>query len=290
MSRYSGQFIDGTGEYNLYQTTPPIESGQLSSIANQNINEGVFEVFEQESIYTSGRWYRIRFNVTSFTSGAFKMRWGSDPYFTNETGNSTGEFEFISLCSNATLQLVAWTSGYVASISNFTVEEVPEGYPVLEEGDIVAECTSAGTFIFPSSRFTGTWEFDILSAQTTETRVIPISNKISIDNGYIFEISTGERIVLWETTSAAETLLARTALSYIRENIWYRIKIERNINGDFSIYIKGGDFGVDDWTLVTMDSGTNPVNDDTHNKSNYFIISFGVGDKIANIKILNEIV
>ena len=57
------------------------------------------------------------------------------------------------------------------------------------------------------------------------------------------------------------------------------------MDGEFYIYIRGGVFGVDDWTLVSVDggTGTNPVTSATITTSKYFLIDLDIGDRIANI-------
>ena len=77
--------------------------------------------------------------------------------------------------------------------------------------------------------------------------------------------------------------IMNTAASYIEINTWYRIKITRTLDGEFYFYIKGGAFGVNDWTLITAASGSNPVTDNIYTLSEYFIPDFVAGDRIANI-------
>lgn len=57
----------------------------------------------------------------------------------------------------------------------------------------------------------------------------------------------------------------------------------------FAVFIKGGSFGEDTWTLVdtTSGSGTNPCTDDTHKSSKYFVIDLDQNDAIGPIKITN---
>ena len=52
----------------------------------------------------------------------------------------------------------------------------------------------------------------------------------------------------------------------------------------FACFIKGGDFGRDNWTLIEADSGDNPVVDSTYDTSKYITLDLDAGDKITNIK------
>lgn len=66
------------------------------------------------------------------------------------------------------------------------------------------------------------------------------------------------------------------------------LSIQRVYPADtFAVYIKGGDFGTDEWTLVdtTGGTGTNPVTDDTYQKSAHFVADLDSGDCITNLKI-----
>jgi len=87
------------------------------------------------------------------------------------------------------------------------------------------------------------------------------------------------------------TSLFQTATSYISINAWYKIKVTRTTDGEFTVYIKGGDFGNDAWTLVdvTGGSGSNPCTDGTYSESNYFVCDIDSGDRISNIKITNGV-
>ncbi|MDD3245102.1 MAG: hypothetical protein PHU47_03050, partial [Candidatus ainarchaeum sp.] len=62
------------------------------------------------------------------------------------------------------------------------------------------------------------------------------------------------------------------------------IRITRTLDNYFKIEIKGSNFGISDWQTVTMQSGGNPVFDDTHTESNFLSIVANPGDRIANIR------
>ena len=59
----------------------------------------------------------------------------------------------------------------------------------------------------------------------------------------------------------------------------------------FAVFIKGGDFGTDKWTLVdtTGGSGSNPISDNSYTESSYLVCDLDSGDKISNIKITNGV-
>ncbi len=57
----------------------------------------------------------------------------------------------------------------------------------------------------------------------------------------------------------------------------------------FALFIKGGEYGKDDWTLVSAvgGTGTNPFLNSVHTTSDYFVIDSGNGDRVTNIKLID---
>jgi hypothetical protein len=102
-------------------------------------------------------------------------------------------------------------------------------------------------------------------------------------DGYRWYVATNERIDLQRMSIGSNSVIFGTQTIFIANNTWYRIKITRTLNGEFSLYIRGGDFGNDDWTLMTALSGSNPVTDNTHKGSIYNVFDLDVGDRIANV-------
>jgi hypothetical protein len=103
---------------------------------------------------------------------------------------------------------------------------------------------------------------------------------------YSLIFATTEGVTFMKNYSTA---LFYTANSYITINTWYKIKVTRTKLGVFTMYIKGGAFG-NVYTLVSVTGGgTNPVTDTTYNASEYFVLDFDAGDRIALINILDGI-
>jgi hypothetical protein len=67
------------------------------------------------------------------------------------------------------------------------------------------------------------------------------------------------------------------------------MKITRTKDGEFYVYVKGGTFG-NDWTLIVESGGSNPVTENTNTESEYFVLDFDAGDRVANITILDGVV
>jgi hypothetical protein len=165
----------------------------------------------------------------------------------------------------------------------------------LDVGTKVMRCTSAGTVAFPSTVAYGEWEWDWLSTGTNVLSVSFLSDSIipRYDfSGYIILESSG---IMYFRRVDGDGITSNTLLStdsgYLLKDTWYRIKITRTKDGEFTVYIRGGDFGNTDWTLVSVTggTGTNPVVDSTYSESQYFVLDLDVGDKIANIEIRNQV-
>ena len=129
----------------------------------------------------------------------------------------------------------------------------------------------------------GTWEFDVNKGADGNIIYLPfISDRAGggIDPlGYLIYINTDEAIWLRRTNAGSATSLFATANSYITINTDYRIKITRSLAGVFTMYIKGGAYGWDDWT--TVGTGT----DNTYTISNYLVADIESGDTVSNLKI-----
>ena len=148
------------------------------------------------------------------------------------------------------------------------------------------ECTSNGVAYFESTQAYGEWRFDVYKGNTANlSRVFFLSDSYNIgsENGYQFQLRDDESIRFRRMTSGGGSNGFDSYVSYISNSTWYTIRIIRESNGKFTVYIKGGIYNT--WTLVDASiTGTNPITDNTHTTSNYLIIDFDNGDKISNIR------
>lgn len=145
------------------------------------------------------------------------------------------------------------------------------------------QCLTAGTISTQSEEAYGTWEFDVYKTETSTALFHFISS------GKDYSGSTRYNIVLYNDESIGLmrdiTVLFRTDVTYIDSEVWYRIKITRDIVGKFYVYIKGGDLG-SMYTIVdvTGGSGTNPVVDNTYTTSKYIFLDIEAGDRFRALK------
>lgn len=147
----------------------------------------------------------------------------------------------------------------------------------------VVECQTAGTLYCPDQVAYGTWEIwwykgsdsnepqiNLLSADTTTT-----------GSGYLLRLTSTEQVQLNRTGAA---VLLRTDTSYIQHSVWYKLRVTRRTDGQFSVYLRGGTFA--EWTLVdvTSGTGTNPVTDDTVTANTYMVIDADAGDRVGLVR------
>jgi len=162
----------------------------------------------------------------------------------------------------------------------------------LEYDGLVCIATSGGTpddaiVYINQDKAYGIWEWDFNKGTDAGYTEIYFINDIagSPNDGYRFMIYSGEQLYLSRKDDGITTNLFTTVASYIAINTDYRIKITRSLAGIFTMYIKGGSFGWDDWTTVAVNLYSNPATDNTHTTSSYFLADLGNGDTISNLKI-----
>ncbi len=179
----------------------------------------------------------------------------------------------------------------IEGTGTFSVQELSAQDSVLKHLDIGTKyllCENAGTVAMVQTFAYPTVEFDFYHKDTSTTGINFICNAVDdiTLNTYMIWILNNERLALRINSS----YLLYSAESYVAADTWYRIKITRDLSGSFTVYIKGGAFG-DTWTLVSVVGGTgsNPVQDSSYSTSQYAVFDLGVGDKIANIEITNQV-
>ena len=312
----SGTWVSGSGEYVWGEIAPPIESGQLLlnnkfenwtgddpddwSVSNEDVVNYITEVssgarmvsdgsaainMSNSNTVIIGRSYHIKIYFSSISGGVRLFLSTGTGLLEDITTVGLHEFTFVPTAT-ASIKLQRVVGGCDAIIDWVTIEEVPEGYPLMDKGMKYLENTVAGTVAFPSDQAYGEWEFDWYKGVDTNSLVVmyisPNHNLSSYTGTYGVQISNDEQIRIIKNGSA----IMRSAVSYIDINTWYKIKITRTLDGEFYFYIKGGSFRVNDWTLIDYSIlGTNPIIDTTYVSSKYFLLDLDAGDRIANIQM-----
>lgn len=184
---------------------------------------------------------------------------------------------------------------------NYFIGELATDDAVLTDltaGTKYMECSFGGGGMMQNKQAYGTFECVIYKgADGNRLQVILISDRIAnvangTFSGYYFQFRETEKVRLMKNIygGGASELFA-TADSYFSNNTCYGIMVERTPDGEFTVYIRGGLFG-NDYTLidVTGGSGSNPVVDQTHTKSEYFGVDNDAGDIITKIHLTKGVI
>jgi len=266
-----------------------------------------------EIVFVAGHNYYISFDII-LTSGSSpiiqsKIGLGQSSLFTMFTEGeitSSGSYNYKwTESSSYTGVIQFWNDNNAAeyTISNLVVKELDgttkDRTPLSNDGTVEGATlvydglVNAGDGIayINQDKAYGTFEWDFNKGGADNDILINFIDNTggTLDNylGYAFRFYNDESILLNKVGIGWHSTLLRTAASYITINTDYRIKITRSLAGVFTVYIKGGTFGWDDWTTVSTagGSGTNPVTDNTYTTSNYLVADIDDTDTISNLKI-----
>jgi len=265
------------------ETSNPYRGSNVIRVTN---TDGESNPFAYQNVAEVGKTYKIhawaRSDGTSIPSVL--------GYGTIWTGDTSTAWQEINVTFTQT------TSGWIGlkagtSTSGAWVEFDDVEIYEIDKDEKVLECTSNGIIYREYRQAYGTWEFDCYKGLDANYPVIGFvsaapSSPLTTANAYaIYSDGSTNRLRLYEGGSGA---LFSTANDYISINTWYSFKVTRSATGVFTVYIKGGSFN--GWTLVSADSGTNPVTDTTTTSSKYLVLDLDSGDKVANFKFYQGVV
>jgi hypothetical protein len=175
------------------------------------------------------------------------------------------------------------------SSGTWKIQDKTGGLP----GEKEIHCVAAGVLYQGSNKVYGTWEFDLYTTDAGQPVVMLLADTIggrsaSGQDGYYFYLSSAEAVGMGESTNGTPSDAARSADSYIAPATWYRYRITRAYNGQFTFYIKGGVYT--EWTQVPASVGANPWTDNTVVTSSYFCIDLDAGEKIRDLRFMHGVV
>jgi len=315
-------WIDGTGDYKVEELA--IEEGELIttplSVTNgfAHSGSGVYEYttngstsyLYQASIVTIGKRYKLKYTIDSNSNSTVFGATGAA--FNAQVPSATVGIHSYDLTANITDALyfaVLSSEPSGLQISNISITEIPP-LPDFDTGTKYLECDSAGTIAIPNKNAYGRVFEGVLYKGADGNRVISnfISDRTnaSINNfdGYNLLLNNDEAIYLAQRAAPSTTnVLFNTAASYFNINTWYRLKVTRTTDGEFTVLIKGGSFtatiGYDGWTLVQPTGESlsgdplvytnNPVTDNTYTTSEYLVADLDAGDKITNLLLTDQV-
>ena len=175
------------------------------------------------------------------------------------------------------------TDGPLAN-SEFSVYSGTHKVSVDSNGKKWVECVSAGVTYMNSLSAYGTWVFEFnKSSSPTALDVIILStiigDKLTTGQyGYIQRFVNNGQPAFQKTTNGSSANLSVASASYFDTDTDYKYAITRSVDGEFTLYIKGGAFT--SWTLVDSSvAGSNPATDTTTTSSKYFNVDADAGDK-----------
>lgn len=221
-------------------------------------------------------------------------RWLST--YTPDSGTAMLVYSYAGHTAKVIVHSVKLADGTIKDRTPYGNDGILSGATVTQDGLIP---TVSGVAYIPQKLAYAEWEFDFNKVNDGTSEYITYINSTTGDYGstsgnkYVFIAFSNESFYIVKKTdgSTAPTILLQTAASYFAINTDYRIKITRSTAGVTTLYIKGGAFGWDTWTTVSVagGSGSNPFTDNTHTTSNYLIAQLSavstVGDKLSNLKI-----
>jgi len=171
----------------------------------------------------------------------------------------------------------------------------------LEVGAKVIECTTAGLLYQESQQAYGTWEFDLMKGAAgnqpyvgfmlDEIEQIELTSGSGSGVGIGMNTSGFARVLFTEKLTGTANNKFYTNTNYVdASGTWYKFRITRRYDGQFTAYIKGGDFA--DWTLIDVAGGlgTNPITLATVTDSKYITLSMDATDKIANFRFTQGVI
>ncbi len=162
------------------------------------------------------------------------------------------------------------------------LETIPSGTAYLNQ-------VSEGISYSQSTIAYGTWEFDIYKnpGATGNTRIYFISSENTPltpqSSGYYLGFFDADKTIrLYSYINGSSSTSVATGSNKYRSETWYRIKITRNTNNQFKVYIKGGAYGNTYQEILTF-TNSNQIT------SNYFILQMLTGDRITNIRSVTNV-
>lgn len=138
----------------------------------------------------------------------------------------------------------------------------------------------------------GTWEFDFIKgadAQDTPYFGTTCNNRVGYTtvglNGYMFGNSVDERLRLYRITNgAAAVAFINSVAGTVAVGTTYSCRIVRRVDGQFTMYLKGGAYP--NWTLVNCEGtgSTNPATDNTYTSGRFFNTVVRDVDRLSNLR------
>jgi hypothetical protein len=189
-----------------------------------------------------------------------------------------------NLADNIVFQLP--TSGGSLSLAQFEVLELdgttkdrtPNGNDGTVSGATIKYDglvnTVAGVAYIPLSR-QNIYQFRAKHQDTGATYTFASQN-IFGSEGYGLRLNTDGKLQLLEDG----VMIDETAASYLVDNTDYQFKTTWSLSGEFNVYIRGGSYGWDSWTLAITHADT------TYSDAYYFVVNATAYCMVSDLQVL----
>ncbi len=240
-----------------------------------------------QEIATAGRTYKITGIARSGGTSLPRIQgYGIVWEGTNSTADQPFDFIYTQTGNTRVWLGATLTSTGFVEYENVTVKEV-------DYNDKVIECTTAGMIYQEMTQAYGTWEFDWRKLDGSVVDMMFICDKPVLHpsaNGYLFESSSAsDNVSLYKLVGGSGSALMASAVQYVADSTWHRLRITRRYDGVFTVYIKGGIYT--NWTTVVAAMGANPTAPQTDTTtSKYLTLDMDAGDKISNFRFMSGVV
>jgi len=148
------------------------------------------------------------------------------------------------------------------------------------------QCVTAGV-VWTQANFAayGAWYFKASVASLQTTFLNFLSDRVAGSNapvGYALILGSAGELYLRRNVGGGHVNIFGTATGVLTAGVEYEFWITRRVDGQFSVWLKGGTYA--DWTLVPTTSGSNPVTDTTYTQSlPYLVADLDAGSTIAAV-------
>ncbi len=273
-------YINGVAQSGSGTTGALNSSGHFIGTRDGNLqpyNGAIAEVIEFDSVLTQAE-------VTALYEKYAKL-----PVFVDDLSDALESVAAEGGAVGTFLSNTNWKFGDTSARYKVSRDET------LNVGQKVIECTTAGLLYQESRQAYGTYEFSIYKAAASYSYILFAADTIggataTGQDGYYILLNANERVCLKEATAGVESDKFYTVTSYFNAATWYRFRVTRRYDGQFTVYIKGGAFKT--WTTVDVSggTGTNPVTDNTTTTSKYIVLDLDAGDRVSNFKFYEGVV
>lgn len=133
----------------------------------------------------------------------------------------------------------------------------------------------------PTEAAYGEWTWSVFKGADANTTTVQFiadvigANNAAGQDGYDLTIDANEALSLQRSVNGAVTTIYKTNDSFITNSQWYKVRVTRNFQNRFTIYIDGN------LAQPTGAIGTNPITDTSTTEGRYFNFDLDASDLIA---------